>query len=337
MHAITKAGVAACATGLLLFTAGCAQSAGENQPGADDEVRIAYLAAFTNHDWSQVGITAAREAAEARGAVIEVFDAQSDPTQQFAQVQDIVTSGRFDGMVIMPVDGPSLVPAVEEAIAAGLGVVDVAFPIGTALDTREPQVEGMVGSVVISPQQNGQTLADIAIQGCEGIDPCEVAVLPGSLTVSADAARVREIETVLADIATINLVAVQETGYTTDGAAAVAQTILTANPGVDIFIAIGSESVVGAERAVIDAGLVGQVKLAGGACSSNATTAIEEGRFFACYRGTPIDDNAAAVNLILDWVDGVSITDRSPDPAAESWPDVVTAANLEGRIGQWTD
>jgi len=330
---IAFAGISA----LLFAAGGCAASNNGAEIAGDSPPRIAYLAGFTAHDWAQAGITAAEEAATARGAVLEIFDAQGDPTQQYAQVQDVITSGRFDGIVIMSLDGPGLVPAVEEAISAGLGVVDYAFPVGSALDTRDPQVEGMVGSVVISPQQNGQVLADIVIQACDGIDPCEVAVLPGSLTVSADAARVREIESVLAGEPNVVLVAVQETGYTTDGAAAVAQTILTANPGLDLFIAIGSESVVGAERAVIDAGLVGQVKLAGGACSSNATTAIEEGRFFACYRGTPIEDNAAAVNMLLDWASGVKITDRAPDPGAAAWPNVVTKGNLDGRVGQWTD
>lgn len=326
----------------LMFTASaCTPASTDSSSDSGSESaegpRIAYLAAFTNHDWSQVGITAATEAAEAAGGTIEIFDAQSDPTKQYAQVQDIITSGRFDGMVIMPVDGPSLVPAVEEAVTAGLGVVDVAFPIGTDLATREPQVEGMVGSVVISPEQNGRVLADIVVEGCEGIDPCEVAVLPGSLTVSADAARVREIESVLAGVANVTIAAVQETGYTTDGAFAVAQTILTANPGLDLFVAIGSESVVGAERAVVDAGLQGKVALAGGACSSNATTAIEEGRFFACYRGTPVDDNRAAVELLIAWIAGETIENTSPDPGADSWPEVVTAKNLDGRVGQWTD
>lgn len=303
----------------------------------DGTLRIAYLAAFTNHDWSQVGIAAAEEKAAELGAEMEVFDAQSDPTKQYAQVQDIITTNRFDGIVIMPVDGPSIVPAIEEAIAAGLSVVDVAFPVGAALDTREPQVEGMAGSVILAPKDNGITLANIIKEACEGIGDCEAAVLPGSLTVSADAARVKEIESIIANESAIRIVAMQETGYTTDGAFEQAASILTAHPGLDVFVAIGSESVVGAERAVIDAGLVGQVKLAGGACSKNATDAIREDRFFACYRGTPIDDNAAAMEIAIKHALGETITDRAPDPGADSWPEIVTIANLGDRVGQWTD
>lgn len=332
--------VAAVGASLMLALSACSDGTGTQEApprSADDTVRIAYLAGFTNHDWAQVGVNAAKAKAESMNATLEVFDAQSDPAKQYAQIQDLITTQRFDSIVIMPVDGASIVPAVEEAIGAGLAVVDVAFPVGTDLTTRESQVKGMAGSVVLSPQQNGRTLADIVIQACGDKNPCKAAILPGSLTVSADAARVKEIEAVLGKTSNIKIVAMQETGYTTDGAFGVAKTILTANPDLDIFLAIGSESVVGAERAVIDAGLEGKVKLGGGACSTNATTALKEGRFFACYRGTPIEDNEAAVELAVKAVRGEKIENRSPDPGALAWPEIITRENLGNRVGEWTD
>lgn len=336
----TALAVAAVGASLMLALSACTDGSipQESAPKSEsDTVRIAYLAGFTNHDWAQVGVNAAKAMAESMNATVEVFDAQSDPAKQYAQIQDLITTQRFDGVVLMPVDGASIVPAVEEAVAAGLAVVDVAFPVGTDLTTRDSQVRGMAGSVVISPQQNGRTLADIVIQACGDKNPCKAAVLPGSLTVSADAARVKEIESILSKTKNISIVAMQETGYTTDGAFGVAKTILTANPDLDIFLAIGSESVVGAERAVIDAGLVGKVKLGGGACSTNATTALKEGRFFACYRGTPVEDNQAAVELVVKAVRGLKIDNRSPDPGADAWPEIVTKENLGNRVGEWTD
>lgn len=322
---------------LSLALSGCTSSGDAPDAAGSDSLRIAYLAAFTNHDWAQVGISAAQTMAADMGAQMEVFDAQSDPSKQYAQVQDIITTGRFDGIVIMPVDGASIVPVIEEAVEAGLSVADVAFPVGTDLTTRDSQVEGMAGSVVISPAQNGATLANMAKEACVGVQDCEVAVLPGSLTVSADAARVKEIDSILSNETAIKIVAMQETGYTTDGAFEQAASILTAHPSVDVFLAIGSESVVGAERAVVDAGLTGKVKLAGGGCSTNATEAIVDGRFFACYRGTPVEDNAAAMELVIKHALGETISDRSPDPSADEWPDIVTKANIGDRVGQWTD
>lgn len=323
-------------------TSADATAGGDNSSaaGEGEAVRIAYLAGFTNHDWARAGIDSAKAEAAELGAEVEVFDAQGDPNRQYSQVQDVITTGRFDGIVIMTLDGAGIVPAIEEAVAEGLAVVDYAFPVGTDLDTREPQVEGMTGSVVISPAENGRTIGQIIVDACGTIDeqPCEVALLPGSLTVSADAARVREIEAMLGDRDDVNLVAVEETGYTTDGAFGVAQDLLVANPGLDMFAAIGSESVEGAERAVIDAGREGEILLGGGACSTGSAEAVREGRVYACYRGTPIEDNAKAVEMIVQTVRGEEVADRSPNPGEEAgWPEIITADNIGDREGQWTD
>ena len=309
-------------------------------PAEEEPVRIAYLAGFTAHDWSRVSIDAANAAAEELGASLEVFDAGGDPATQYAQVQDLITADRFDGFVIMTLDGAGIVPAIEEAVDAGLAVVDYAFPVGTDLGTTESQVAGMTGSVVISAEENGATIADIIIAGCETLDedPCEVALLPGSLTVSSDAARVRVIERILGETPGVELVATQETGYTEDGAFGVAQDLLLAHPDLDMFAAIGSESVAGARRAVIDAGLEGEILLGGGACSTNSADAVRSGDVFACYRGTPIEDNRTAVEMIVKDVRGELIEDRSPTPGEEAgWPAFVTAETIGDREGQWTD
>lgn len=303
-------------------------------------MNIAYLAGFTNHDWSRAGIDSANEAAARLGATIEVFDAQGDPAAQYAQIQDAVTSGRFDGIILMTLDSAGVVPAVEEAVGAGLAVVDYAFPVGTDLATTEPQVEGMAGSVVLSPVENGGVIAQIVIDACASrqLDPCEVALLPGSLTVTADAARIQEIQSVLSGQPQIKVVAVQETGYTEDGAFGVAQNLLLAHPDLDMFAAIGSESVAGAGRAVDDAGRTGEILLGGGACSTNSAAAVREGRVYACYRGTPIEDNAAAVDIIVKTVRGEPIEDTSPNPGElAGWPPFVTQENIGDREGQWTD
>lgn len=308
------------------------------ESAAATPIRVAYFAAFMSHDWAAVGYQAAKDAVEAAGGTIELFDAQFDANKQYAQVQDATASGRFDAFIIMTQDGASIVPALQEAIAKGIKVVDYAFAAGTNLDTREPQIEGMTGSVTISYTENGQQLADIAKGACEGIDPCKVALLPGSLTVAADAKRIQVVQDALAATPNVKVVAVQETTYTVDGAYGVAKDILTANQDLNAFVAIGSEGVNGAERAVVEAGLVGKVKLGGGGCAKNSTDAVREGRWFACYRGTPIDDNRTAVDLIVKAIRGEPIEDVSPNAAElAGWPPVVTKENVADLQGQWND
>jgi ribose transport system substrate-binding protein len=332
---------------VVFVLAGCVQAVPAASPAADstdsaatseDPIRIAYFTPLIAHDWARVSIESATATAEEQGATVEVFDSGGDPAKQYAQVQDAVTSGRFDGFVIMANDSAGIVPAIEESVEAGIKVVDVAFAVGPDLTTTEPQVEGMVGSVVISPRDNGGLIAQIITEGCKDLDPCNVALLPGSLTVSADATRVARIREVLADYPNVNLVAVQETGYTEDGAYGVAKDILLANPDLHMFSSIGSESIAGAERAVIEAGREGEILLGGGGCSKNATDNIRAGRWFACYRASPIEDNRAAVEMIIKAIRGETIEDRSINAAElAGWPPVVTAETIGDLEGQWTD
>lgn len=330
---------------LLLVLASCVVAAPTQEGGAatgdtteSEPIHIAYFTPLIAHDWARVSIESATKTAEENGATVEVFDSGGDPAKQYAQVQDAVTSGRFDGFVIMANDSAGIVPAIEEAVAAGIKVVDVAFAVGPDLTTTEPQVEGMVGSVVISPRDNGGLIAQIIIEGCQDKDPCNVALLPGSLTVSADATRVARIREVLAEHPNINLVAVQETGYTEDGAYGVAKDILLANPDLHMFSSIGSESIAGAERAVIEAGREGEILLGGGGCSKNATDNIRAGRWFACYQAAPIEDNRTAVEMIIKATKGEPIEDRSVNAAElAGWPPIVTAETIGDLEGEWQD
>jgi ribose transport system substrate-binding protein len=335
----TRTVTATLAASFLLATAITGAAAQSDEPMEGEPFHIGYFAAFTSHDWAAVGYEAARQAAEEHGGTIELFDAQFDSARQYNQIQDATASGRFDGYIIMVQDGASIVPAIEEAVAAGIKVVDYAFGAGTDLESREPQVEGMTGSVTLSYLENGQQIADIAIGACEGVEPpCKVALLAGSLSVAADAKRIEVIQDVLAEVPDIEVAAVAETTYTVDGAYGVAKDILTANPDLGVFAAIGSEGVNGAERAVEEAGLTSQVKLGGGGCSQNSTDAVREGRWFACYRGTPIDDNRMAVELIVKSLRGEPIEDVSPNAAElAGWPPIVTAENIGDLQGQWND
>lgn len=342
MHRSRRSLMAGVAASVLL-TASLGTTAAQS-PSADasippgDPFHLGYFAAFTSHDWSAVSYAAAQERAEELGGTIELFDAQFDAARQYAQIQDATASGRFDGFIVMVQDGASIVPAIEEAIAQGIQVVDVAFAAGTDLDTREPQIPGMTGSVTISYTENAQQIADIVKGACEGIDPCKAALLPGSLTVAADAKRIEVIQQILAEEPSIEVVAVQETGYTVDGAYGVSKDILTANPDLTVFAAIGSEGVQGAERAVEEAGLTGQVKLGGGGCSRNSTDAVREGRWYACYRATPVNDNQTAVDLIVKALRGVPIDDVSPNASElAGWPPIVTADTIGDLEGQWND
>src|ERR1044072_7151458 len=81
-----------------------------------------------------------RIAAE-RGAEMTELDAANDIAKQQQQLQAVIASGRYDGVVTTPL-GPALAADVQAAAAAGMKVAVVGQPLGADLDTPDPQVDG---------------------------------------------------------------------------------------------------------------------------------------------------------------------------------------------------
>ena len=60
----------------------------------------------------------------------ECFDGEFNADKQFSQVEDVVTSGKFDGMIILPDDSVGSANAVEDAVKGGLKVETTLFRSG---------------------------------------------------------------------------------------------------------------------------------------------------------------------------------------------------------------
>jgi ribose transport system substrate-binding protein len=101
--------------------------------------RIAYFLQG-NTSYNQASAEKATEVATAKGATISVLSGDFDPSKQFSQCQDAITTGRYNAFVIYPVDGAGILPCVRQAIAAGIKVVALDSPLGPEFKI-EPQVE----------------------------------------------------------------------------------------------------------------------------------------------------------------------------------------------------
>jgi ABC-type sugar transport system substrate-binding protein len=67
-------------------------------------------------------------------------DTGFDATKQYNSVQDAITQKKFQGFIVLALDSVGLVPAVQQAIKAGIKVVNADTPLGPRQDTVVPQV-----------------------------------------------------------------------------------------------------------------------------------------------------------------------------------------------------
>ena len=301
-----------------------------------EPVDVAFFGFAAANGFAQATWAGVQEAAAELCATARFFDPNFDSATQVAQIQDAITSGEFEAFVIQSNDGNSVVPVVEEAVEAGIVVVGEFTPIGTDYDSIEPQVEGMTSYVGTSIVANGEGLAELGIMACEelGVDPCQVAYLQGFRALPLDNARTEAVLAGLEAAENVEVVASPEGGYTQATGLAAAQDVLQANPDVDVIIG-SSQAILGAEQAVEDAGLTGQVALIGNGAPRQAVAAVKEGRWFAVWADAETSAGKEAASVAIRAARGeevpssVDTTKLVPTPFG-------TADNLpEDFEGQW--
>ncbi|WBB58323.1 sugar ABC transporter substrate-binding protein [Streptomyces sp. WMMC500] len=214
--------------------------------------------------------------ARKEGTEAEFFDAEFDAQTQVQQIQDAVTSQRFDVFVVQAVDGGAVVPAVRAALREDIAVVVEFTPVGTAYDTAAPQVDGAI-SLVDVPVENGRRLGELGAGACadRGADTCQVAYLEGLKTLPLDNARTDAVVDALEAESGVEVVARVEGGYTRESGRTAMQDIMQAHPDVDVVIG-SSQAVLGAEAAADGK----DIAYVGNGASRQAVAAVEEGRWY---------------------------------------------------------
>ena len=181
----------------------------------DEPLRVAFFGFAAANGFAQATWAGVQEGAAAIGAEVEFFDPVFDANTQISQIQDAITAGDWDAFVIQANDGNAVVPVIEEALAAGIPVVGEFTPIGPDYSTIEPQVDGLI-FVGAAPVDNGVILAEMAIEACEGIDPCNVAFLEGFRALPLDVARTAAFHSTIAAADGVELITSIEGGYLPD-------------------------------------------------------------------------------------------------------------------------
>jgi len=304
-------------------------------PPTPESFNVAYLSASSANTW----LAASREQMEmvAAGANVTMteFDAQFDPGLQTTQMQDVVASGQYDGIIVTAIIGPGLAPDIEAVLDAGLEVVVLNQVVGTDLTTADPQVDGVAASVMMPPQRSGERLGALAVQACEGNDSCGVVFIYGIKGIPLDDALRSGFDSVIADHANISVVAEGEGQYLgPEGGMNAIQDIMQATPDFDVVVG-ADQSIEGIEIVLREEGMLGSVKLIGLGGSAAAIQGISNGSWFGGIYGAPGDEGRYAMEAMVAALRDGTVT-GGIDPA-EALPDggLVTAANVSQFEAQW--
>ncbi|MDX6715208.1 MAG: ribose transport system substrate-binding protein [Solirubrobacteraceae bacterium] len=335
---MSTAGAAALAAAVAAGCGGSGGSGGSDTKSAtaagEKQVRIAFSGFAASNSFSQETFRGIKEVAAKNGATATFLDANFDSAKQIAGIQDAVTSGKFDALVINANDPNGIVAPVREAIDAGVKVIAAFVPIGSDLTTLEPQVPGLTSTIGETPSSTGENTGKIIVQACQGNAACKVAYLPGSKSLPLETIRTKGVMDVIKQHSNIKVVSDQEGGYTADQGLKTAQDVLQAHRDVNVM-ASSDQAIQGATKAVADAGLSGKVKLIGQGGAQQAITAIQDGSWFGAYVYVPYSEGKTAAEFAIKAVRGGKVPASLNSETLSPIGPIATKSTLGDFKGDW--
>lgn len=303
--------------------------------GAALNADVAFLSASSANTWLQVSKAEIDRVAKANGVTITEFDGQFKSGEQSKQIQDVIASGKYKGIIIAAVDGAGSIPDLEAAIAKGIKVAVLNQVIGTKLDTADPQFAGAVASVLAAPQRSGERLGQLAIQACEGNADCKVVYFYGLKGTPLDTALRNGFDATVKDHPNIKVIAEAEGKYLgPDVALKAMQDVMQRTPKFDVVVG-SDQPIAGAEMALSDAGKLGNVKLIGLGGSKAAISGIKAGTWFGGVFGAPVTEATLVMDAMVKALRDGTVS-GGIDPLT-TLPDngIITKANVDKFTAQW--
>jgi ribose transport system substrate-binding protein len=330
--------VVAAATALTLAAAACSKpstdTAAANKPaaGANEKLSIGFFGFAKANSFAQATWAGVQDYASAHNATATFLDSNFDGPTQVNQLQDAVTSKRYNVVIVQANDGTAIVPAVKQAIAAGITVVIEFTPVGGNYGTTAPQVPGAV-SIVDAPTLNGQGLATLGLAACKklAVQPCQVAYLQGFANYPLDTARTNATVDAL-KAGGADVVASVVGGYTADAGRTAFQNVLQAHPNVNVVIG-SSQAIEGA------APLAGSRKIlfVGNGGSTQAFAGVASGKWYGVYVIPEKTEGSKAAELGLAKARGQQVPVSTDARTLTPYKALGTAQTLQGQTADYSD
>jgi len=337
----TAALAAVAAASLALAACSSGGSSTSSTPAASSStsakpLTIAYLSFAVENSYDAPMLAAAEAVAADNNATLKVFDANNNPQTQYSQLQDVISSGQYQGIIVQPIFGTGLISLVKQAIAKGIKVVNMDQILGANLSTDQPQVPGLAANVTFVPTEIGTKLGDLVVQACTSrhLSPCKVGYLYDIKASALDVAISGAFNKAIAADPAVKVVAQGQSFFSpTDGLTAV-QNMLQAQPGLNLIVG-SDQGIEGGAQALQAAHKTGKVILVGYGASAAALAGVASGAWYADVAQAPASEGRLAV-LAMIKVLRTGKDSGGIDPVA-TLPDggVVTKSNVSQFTAQW--
>lgn len=256
----------------------------------------------------------AQQAADEAGVELVIFNANNDSAAQNSAVETYVTEG-VDGLIVVAIDVNGIMPAVEQADAAGIPVV--------AVDAILPEDGPQKAQVGVDNAQAGADMAEYVNDMAAGVDGGFRLGVVGALNSFIQNVRKDGFVDALGD--DVEVVATVDGQNVQDIALAAAENLMTANPDMNAIYATGEPALLGAIAAVESQGRQDDVTVFGWDLTEQAIDGIDAGYVEAVVQQSPAGMGAAAVDALVTVTQGNVIGHRQIDVPIT----IVTSDNVD--------
>lgn len=315
-------------------TSGASETS-ETSSSSGTPAKIAWVNALTANTYLTSTTEELDRIAGEHGAEVTEFDAGYDVAKQQQQIQNVIASGQYDGMIIAPV-GAEVATDVTSASEAGLKTVVTGLVLGSDLATEMPQVKGVDFSVLSPPRTQGVQLGELTVDACKGKDPCQVVYIYGVKGTPSDNAYIEGFEEAIAKNPAIEIAAEGEGKYEgPDKALAVMQNILQSTPDFDVVVGV-DQSMQGVQIALEQADKLDEVAIIGLGGSEAELEGINEGKWFGGVMTAPATEGEIAMEAMLELLEGKTPKPDGVNPISQ-FPDngLITQQNAKEFEAQW--
>ncbi|MCL6709018.1 substrate-binding domain-containing protein [Pseudomonas sp. R2.Fl] len=257
----------------------------------------------------------AQKAADAAGAKLVIFNANNDPAAQNSAIETYIQQ-KVDGLAVVAIDVNGIMPAVQQAAAAGIPVVaiDAILPEG-------PQKAQIGVDNAKAGADMGKFFLDYVKSDMGGTAKYGVV---GALNSFIQNVRQEGFEKTVKDVEGITTAGVVDGQNIQDNALAAAENLITGNPDMTAVYATGEPALMGAIAAVESQGKQADVKIFGWDLTAQAIAGIDAGYVTAVIQQDPAAMGAAAVDALKTISDGGTVEKTISVPIT-----IVTKENVE--------
>lgn len=256
----------------------------------------------------------AQAAADAAGVELVIFNANNDPAAQNSAIETYIQEG-VDGFAVVAIDVNGIMPAVEQAAAAGIPVV--------AIDAILPDEGPQLAQVGVDNALAGADLGQVFVDWASASGGAKVGIV-GALNSFIQNVRLDGFTGALEGVEGITMADTVDGQNVQDVALAAAENLMTANPDMTAIYATGEPALLGAVAAVESQGRQADVKVFGWDLTASAIVGIDEGYVEAVIQQDPAGMGSAAIEALVTLSDGGTVERSIAVPVT-----IVTKANVD--------